>query len=562
MFELLLPNAALRQLFVTRAKARLRTMRRKIASPKRLVLSAIAILLPVIWIVNFVASMLLRESFSPETFRVGVFTVGVAYCLWYLLKASTFRPPVAIEWTPAESSLMCGGPFTRAELIRYRLMTIFVATLFKALFASIMFLPELSMWWSGFLGMLLGLAFLDVARLAAEIIICGVSHSVFLKIRAGMLTIAATAGISAAASALSSTALLTSQFPMAMSLPLEFIRQLVELKSTAAGLVFSAPLLPFVEIITAPSLSVTLLGWLALGGSITIALTTAVIHLDSLFADQNADAIRQSYASIAAAKRAKTHAKSRKSRLPQIAHLHGIGPIAWRQFLGARKYETSLLFALGVPAALSCLPLLADSDSVDTFLNVAYALIIYSFLLLPAALKFDFRRDYDRLPVLKTLPVSPLAIVVGQLAVPVLLATLLQGVVLLIAFVVRPLPFSIVVHALLMVVPMNVMIFGLDNLIYLMFPYRQSEEGLQPFIRATLTFTAKGVLCLSAVTCIFFWAVNCRWLSELPMLSSLGGHHVLFILGIWAMMLASGVTLTLLSARVLARFDVSCDHAL
>ena len=562
MFQLLLPNPALRQLFVTRGKARLRSMLRKIASPKRLVLSAIAIVLPFIWVVNFVASMLLRESFTPEAFRNGVFCTGAAYCLWYLLKASTFRPAAAIEWTPAERSLMCGGPFSRAELIRYRLTTIFTATIFKALFASLMFLPELSMWWTGFLGMLLGLAFLDVTRLAAEIIITGVDHSVFLKIRAAVLTIAATAGISAAISAISSTAILISKYPVFFSLPIEFANELVKLRSTSAGMVLSAPLLPFVEIITSPSVSVSLLSWLALGGSMTLALTTAVIHLDGLFADQNAESIRRAYASIAAAKRAKQHAKRRSSPLPQIARLSGVGPIAWRQWLGARKYEVSLLFALGVPAVLSSLPLLANDDSVDTFLNVASALIVYSFLLLPAALKFDFRRDYDRLPVLKTLPASPLAIVIGQLAVPVLLASLLQVFVLLFAFIVRPLPLLIVGNALLMLIPLNVLIFGLDNLIYLMFPYRQSEEGLQPFIRATLTFTAKGVLCLSALTCIFLWAVNCRWMSELPLFSGLGGHHVLFVIGIWGMMLFTGVALVLLSARVFDRFDISCDHAL
>jgi len=71
------------------------------------------------------------------------------------------------------------------------------------------------------------------------------------------------------------------------------------------------------------------------------------------------------------------------------------------------------------------------------------------------------------------------------------------------AYIIRPFPFSILGNALLMVIPMNVMIFGLDNLIYLMFPYRQSEEGLQPFIRATLTFTAKGLICLSNIRSIF-----------------------------------------------------------
>ena len=46
----------------------------------------------------------------------------------------------------------------------------------------------------------------------------------------------------------------------------------------------------------------------------------------------------------------------------------------------------------------------------------------------------------------------------------------------------------------LALIPLNVLVFGLDNLIFLLYPYRMQQEGLEIFLRTMLTFTAKGLL--------------------------------------------------------------------
>ena len=107
---------------------------------------------------------------------------------------------------------------------------------------------------------------------------------------------------------------------------------------------------------------------------------------------------------------------------------------------------------------------------------------------------------------------------------------------------------------------LNIAIFGLDNLIYLMYPYRQSEEGLQPFVRATLTFTAKGLLFAIALAIVYLWAVSCRRLSQFALFSLFGDHRMLFAAGLWMMMVTAAVLLTLCSARQFARFDPTSDQ--
>lgn len=561
MLQILLPDPCLRQLFVMRARARLRRMRRAVSSRKRRLLTIIAVLLPLVWLGNVVASMLLRERLSPESFRNGVLLTGLGYFLWYVVKACVNRPPRAIEWTPSEDSLLCGGPFPRSHLVRYRLAVIFSATLLKAVLSSTIFFPELTIWWSGFLGLLLGLAFLDLARMAVETVLCGITSRQYTKVRTAVLAVAGGAVLSAAVSAFNSPAFQSSRGPIAVVLPMQFIAQLAGLRETVLGQLLSAPLQPFVEVATATQVSAEMASWLLLSIALTIGLSAAVVRLDALFAARTAESVRRSYAPLFAARRLQRAAEARRPVMPRVLRLKGAGPIAWRQWLGARRYQIGLLIALGVPAALCCLPLLRRRDAVATFLNVSEILCLCSFLLLPSALKFDFRRDYDRLPILKSMPIAPWAVVLGQLATPVVIATLMQLFVLGIAFLARPVPVSIAVNALLMIIPLNLVIFGLDNLIFLMYPYRQSEEGLQPFIRATLTFTAKGLLFAVALVLVYCWALSCRSLSELPQFTAMADHRMLFAAGLWVMTLLFAVTLIGLSARAFARFDPSFERS-
>ena len=50
-------------------------------------------------------------------------------------------------------------------------------------------------------------------------------------------------------------------------------------------------------------------------------------------------------------------------------------------------------------------PMFVLADPLGAFLSTAGALAFYTFLLLPTALRFDFRRDLDRLALFKSLPI-------------------------------------------------------------------------------------------------------------------------------------------------------------
>jgi len=184
------------------------------------------------------------------------------------------------------------------------------------------------------------------------------------------------------------------------------------------------------------------------------------------------------------------------------------------------------------------------------------AVVFYSFVLLPEAIKFDFRLDSDHLTQLKVLPISPFRMVVGQLAVPVLVATLFQTALYVLAGLSRPVSPELVVTAMLLSVPVNVMFVATDNLIFLLYPHRPTQEGFEAFVRTILKFTFKSVLLGFAGVFVVLWALSSRQLVD-----SLGGvpeqTRLMFIFGLCLAAWVSAALSLLAVTRAFERFDVS-----
>ena len=62
----------------------------------------------------------------------------------------------------------------------------------------------------------------------------------------------------------------------------------------------------------------------------------------------------------------------------------------------------------------------------------------------------------------------------------------------------------------MLLLPLNLWIFALDNLIFLLYPHRLQEEDIQIFLRTTLAFTAKSLLFAGGAVLALGWAAW-RW---------------------------------------------------
>jgi hypothetical protein len=111
---------------------------------------------------------------------------------------------------------------------------------------------------------------------------------------------------------------------------------------------------------------------------------------------------------------------------------------------------------------------------------------------------------------------------------------------------------------LALLLPLDLLIFAIDNMVYLLYPYRLNQEGIEIFLRTTLTFTAKALIFTAGLVATFFWSFAAHQLARwLP--GFLHDPALVFVVG--GTMLLSGATVVavLLLARTYVRFDPSQD---
>ncbi len=556
------PHPAILQLLRFQASARIARTLQRFRGRRRLILSILAVLLTIAWLGQVAAGLLLRAPADPEKLAVWIPMGLLAYAIWHLLKAACHTPIEPFEWTPAEQELLGGAPLRRYDLVTYRLIAIAIAAVAKAACFSLVMLPDLRIWLAGFAGMLMALLFVDLVRMSIEIVVYGMSCKEFIRFRIAVLGLAAVCGGAALARVFpldSPTG--GGELPTSLAIAMRIVNALLDLRHTGIGPVVEAPFAVFANVILAPSFSAMLLTNLLIAGTLIVALGAGVIWLDLHFQQRRVAAERSAFLQPRRSS-ATTEGTNRDARHPVRLplRLQGAGSLAWRQTLGAIHYRTSLSVAMIVPGILSCTTLFTPHRGRIMLIQIVGGLVFYSFLLLPTAFKFDFRRDIDRLAVLKGLPISPTAVTLGQLAVPVLLCSLFQLVVLLVAIVVRPYPIGWLCMAMLVLIPTNVLIFALENLIFLLYPYRLNQEGLGVFFRSILTFTGKGILFAGALAIALIWAFVARYLTFQLLPANL--HNIgsfIFISGMWALTTAAAAITTALLIGVYRRFDPSQD---
>lgn len=553
-------HPALRDLLVFQGRARLRRIAGAFATPRRAVLSTLALVLALVWLSNAILSVIYREPYDPATLRRWLPIVPLLYVAWHLLKTAWRRPDEAFEWTPSERELICGGPFTLRDQVLYRVAVVLSATLLKAVCASVLLLPDLTVAWSGFIGILLGLAFADLVRMGIDVAAAGIGQRAYDMLR-GAIAAGATALV---ISAILATPDVPSVAPEpggiagSLSWLTAFLRGAGRLLDTPLGQLAQAPFQVFADLVVARGLSPQLLIETAMAAALSAGLIPIAVVLHERLGriEPRFEPIGRDVSPEAAPD------SPRGAVLEPIPRLRGIGPIAWRQLVGVHEHAGALLLALTAPALLSCLPLMQRLSPLTSLTCVSAALAFYSLLLLPAALKYDFRRDVERLGTLKLLPIRPLHVAIGQLAAPVLVASGFQLTILIVAHVMRPTPIGYLLAIAMFLIPLNVLIFAMENTIFLLYPYRLNQEGLEVFLRTTLTFTAKSLLFAVALVVVYVISQAARDIAQAPLLRSIlhGNHRAAFGIAMWCAVTLSAALFTWLLARVYQRHDACLDR--
>ena len=175
------------QLLRLQSRGRRRRMWARFCQPRRLVLSAIACVLAVVWLGNAAMTIWLRETASPETLRALLSLGLVLYAGWHFAKAAFFRPESPFDWTPAERELLVAMPLRPRDLVAYQLASVTVTTMLKAGLFTLLLLPDLRCVPLGLVGLLLAMMMLEMLRMAIDIATWGMSRAAFLAYRAAVV---------------------------------------------------------------------------------------------------------------------------------------------------------------------------------------------------------------------------------------------------------------------------------------------------------------------------------------------------------------------------------------
>jgi hypothetical protein len=506
-------HPAMVQLLRLQGRGRRRRMWSRFRQPRRLALSAVACVLAFAWLGNAAMTVWLRETASPPTLRALLSLGLVLYGSWHFAKAAFFRPENPLDWSPAQRELLAAMPLRSRDLVAYQLASITVTTVLKSGLFTILLLPDLRCVPLGLVGLLLVMMTLELLRMAIDIATWGMGQAAYFAYRATVVL-----GLAAGGLALAADVVRQNEFRGRLNVG-EGLRQrtldiLVESNDSVLGYA-AIPFQPFIDLILAERITAGNLGLAAVTLATVTALAAAVVTLYTATTRGLARREKRYYRARGAAcdlvsgsieETPKSAPDSEcRLRLSHIPRCRGAGALAWRQLLGARRHWGSLLTAMIAPAVLACFPGFGVANPHIAFQTTAGTLAFYTFLLLPTALRFDFHRDLDRLATLKGLPITPAAAAIGQTLAPVLIATVFQALVLAFVISVRSLPAYYLLMGMVVLIPLNVLVFGLDNLIYLLYPYRMQQEGLEIFLRTMLTFTAKGLLFVVGLVAMSTW---------------------------------------------------------
>src|SRR5262249_5153329 len=156
--------------------------------------------------------------------------------------------------------------------------------------------------------------------------------------------------------------------------------------------------------------------------------------------------------------------------VPVLPYWGGVGPIFWRQLTAAWRGAGRLVVVLFIIAVAIVLPVLATGmHEGGSLLPVLIILGVWLSVFLTTVVPFDFRGDLDRMAILKTLPIAPWRLTVGQLLTPTLLLSTMQWLTLAVAGLVAAENVWMLVAVALYVAPYSFFLVALENLLFLLF---------------------------------------------------------------------------------------------
>jgi hypothetical protein len=471
-------------------KGWLRRLGRNLRTVKGAVLALVTAAVLGLWLFSVLVQARQEEGFDAAMVRrFGPWWL-LAYALLTLLLSSGER---AIAFTPAEVTFLFPAPFRRRQLVLYKIAVGVGNALLGAFFLTLFLgrhAPHLT---AAYVALVLILVFLQLVSTCAALAL-GMLGERFANRPLGLLL--GTVGVLA----------LAAWFSLGGDPTVS--GGLERLERSPAAQVVLAPLRWFLEAFTAERLWPDLGFWAARALAVDLVLLALVFTLDAHYLETAASASERWYARLQRFRGGGALATGRRGAgpvrwgVPAVPWWGGAGPVLWRQL-------TTVLRSLDrlTPLLLVFLLLLTPLFGKETRMEASQApqvlggILVAMSLFVTPLVPFDFRGDLDRMDELKALPLRPVRLAAGQLAVPVLLVTGLQWLALLVMCVALGQFEESLGAVAVFAVPFNFLLFEIENLLFLWFPMRlfAPPGDLQAIGRNLLRWLAQFVCMALAV---------------------------------------------------------------
>jgi hypothetical protein len=392
----------------------------------------------------------------------------------------------AIAFSPPEVDFLFPGPFSRRQLLGYKLTRSALHSLLTTTIFSLIFLRYTQSWLAGWLGFFLALQFLQLFSMAIVLVGQTIGEAAYTRARKLILLAIALAAIVAI-------------------LPVVheareggYLALAPKFRESQVGKVMLAPFDIYGHVVTAPSIFSRHALWALAAVCVNGALFLLVMRLDAQYMDAAATAGRLHYERIQRFRRGGSMSlrgtPSSRLRIPALPRFAGAGPIAWRQLTTAIRQSRAVISLLLILCVAIGPAIYLGGGAGHSALAAIGGMIFWITMMFANLLRFDFRGDVDHIDTLKAMPVPSFAIAAAQLVAPVIVLTACEMIFLL------GLRFGLGVETEILLVgaafalPFNCLLFAIENLIFLLFPQRivaVSPGDLQGFGRQSLVFLLK-----------------------------------------------------------------------
>ncbi len=412
-----------------------------------------------------------------------------AYCLLTVLFASAEQ---GISFTPAEVQFLFPGPFSRRQLIAYKVIGNALLCCLWALFLTAFFFAYAASPLTAYPGLVLTLWFIQLFGLAVSLLISSVGARAF-RWRYKLLALAVLGGAVLALAYFGGATFASS--------PGDVVARLRQNEVVQAIL---TPMRWFVETFTATALWPDFAAGAARCLAVDVLLLVVVFLLDAHYIETSAAASERAYARMqrvrsGGAVSAVMGSGRPRFGLPSLPAWGGAGTLAWRQLTTALRSLRPVLifvgiFSLIVVGSWLALGTIEEADVRAGGWVIGSTVLGMTVAMLTPLLTFDFRGDIDRMDLLKALPMPGWRVALGQLIAPTLVLSAVQLFVIGLVQAFWGGVGALLAGVALFALPFNFLSFGLENLMFLWFPSRPAPAApgdFQMMGRQTLMMAAK-----------------------------------------------------------------------